>query len=74
MLYKIQHGKKGLLLFLVLFFGCKTVRPWQRTYLNDESMQLGRKPLEKLSTEVHTYREAASGGGKAKASGGCGCN
>ena len=74
MQYKIQQLKKGLLFILVLFFGCKTVRPWQRTYLNDESMQLGKKPLEKFSTDVHTYREGASGGGKAKASGGCGCN
>ena len=74
MQYKIRRSKIGILLLLVLYYGCKTVRPWQRTYLNDESMQLGKKPVEKFSTEVHTYREGASGGGQGKTSGGCGCN
>jgi Domain of unknown function (DUF4266) len=72
--YKILYNSGGLLLFLVFCYGCKTLKPWQRTYLNDESMQVGKRPVEKFSTEVHTYREGASGGGKAKASGGCGCN
>lgn len=74
MQYKTIGRRNSLLLILVFICGCKTVRPWQRTYLNDQSMQLGKNPLEKFSTDVHTYREAASGGGKAKASGGCGCN
>jgi hypothetical protein len=74
MLPKKRNSKISLLLIFLLFSGCKTVRPWQRNYLNDESMQLGKKPLEKFSSEVHNYREGASGGGKAKASGGCGCN
>jgi hypothetical protein len=72
--YNARFTLSALLLFLAFWYGCKTVKPWQRTYLNDESMQVGKKPVEKFSTEVHTYREGASGGGKAKASGGCGCN
>jgi hypothetical protein len=74
MQFKIKHSLPGFLLFLILLYGCKTVKPWQRTYLNDESMQLGKKPVEKFATEAHTYREGASGGGNGKTSGGCGCN
>ncbi|MFI5152206.1 MAG: DUF4266 domain-containing protein [Chitinophagales bacterium] len=53
---------------------CKSVKPYQRAYLNDEAMQVGKRPIEKLSSNAHNYREGASGGGKAKSSGGCGCN
>jgi hypothetical protein len=53
---------------------CKSVRPYQRAYLNDEAMHVGKRPIEKLSSNAHNYREGASGGGKAKSSGGCGCN
>jgi hypothetical protein len=74
MRYKFQHLHWGVFIFLVFLYGCRTVKPWQRNYLNDESMQLGKKPVEKFSTEAHTYREGASGGGKGKTSGGCGCN
>ena len=55
-------------------FACRSVKPYQRKYLNDEAMQVGQRPIEKLSSNAHTYREGASGGGKAKTSGGCGCN
>lgn len=64
----------GIAFFILLALGCKTVRPWQRNYLNDDAMQLGNRPIEKFTNSVHTYREGASGGGKAKGSGGCGCN
>lgn len=63
----------GILLLLVIF-SCHTVKPYQRSYLNDEAMQTGKRPVEKLSSNAHNYREGASGGGKAKTSGGCGCN
>jgi|GEM_PF-653456 hypothetical protein len=71
-----RYACPGLLVLsaLLCWESCKTVRPWQRSYLNDDAMQIGKRPLEKFSTNVHTYREAASGGGKAKGSGGCGCN
>lgn len=62
--------------FLVLLFmqSCATVKPYQRMYLNDESMQLGKRGIEKFDENVHTYREGSSGGGSGKSSGGCGCN
>jgi hypothetical protein len=57
-----------------LVAGCETVRPYQRAFVNDASMQTGRQPIKKFSGNMHTYREGASGGGRAKSSGGCGCN
>lgn len=77
-----MQGKKIIYSFGILFFlaaglsltGCKAVKPYQRAYLNDENMQTGKQPLEKFSSNVHTYREGASGGGRGKTSGGCGCN
>lgn len=62
---------------LILAFAlgsCHTVKPYQRAYLNDENMKLGKADNEKFSESVHTYREGASGGGNGKASGGCSCN
>ncbi|TAE50347.1 MAG: DUF4266 domain-containing protein [Bacteroidetes bacterium] len=53
--------------------GCSSVKPWQRAYLNDHEMKLGRGNLEKFQDAAHMYREGASGGG-GKSSGGCGCN
>jgi len=64
-----------LLLLLAFTLGsCHTVKPYQRAYLNDENMKLGKANNEKFSESVHTYREGASGGGNGKASGGCSCN
>ncbi|WP_072052911.1 DUF4266 domain-containing protein [Hymenobacter terrenus] len=54
--------------------GCATVKPYQRAYLNDERMQVGRRHIDKLNDNTHTYREGSTGGGGGNASGGCGCN
>lgn len=54
--------------------GCATVKPYQKAWLNDFNMRLGKMDIEKFDESVHTYREGASGGGNGKASGGCGCN
>jgi len=71
----------GIRLLATFFFGCgvlllscRSVKPYQRIYLNEEAMQMGKRPLEKISSNAHNYREGASGGGRAKSSGGCGCN
>lgn len=76
---KANSGRMLLIttgIFLVFLFmqSCVTVKPYQRVYLNDESMQLGKKGIEKFDENVHTYREGSSGGGSGKSSGGCGCN
>lgn len=52
---------------------CQTVKPYQRTYLNDREMKQGKKNIEEFEDNVHVYREGAAGGGS-KAGGGCGCN
>jgi hypothetical protein len=58
----------------IILSACQSVRPYQRAYINDASMQAGRPPIKKFSGNMHTYREGASGGGRGKSSGGCGCN
>lgn len=74
-----KHGRipvlfAGALLALLFMQSCTTVKPYQRMYLNDESMQPGKAQIDKFDENVHTYREGSSGGGSGKSSGGCGCN
>jgi Domain of unknown function (DUF4266) len=64
----------SLIILIILFSSCKTVKPYQRIYLNDEAMQMNKRTMEKFTSRVHTYREGASGGGRGKSTGGCGCN
>jgi uncharacterized membrane protein len=59
---------------LLVFASCKTVKPYQRVYLNDNAMQIKKNNVDKVSSEMHSYKEGASGGGRGKSSGGCGCN
>ena len=62
------------MLSILLLQSCVAVKPYQRAYLNDESMQPGKTQIEKFDENVQTYREGSSGGGSGKNSGGCGCN
>ena len=57
-----------------LIISCRSVKPYQRIFLNDNSMQMNKRVVEKFSSKMHTYREGASGGGRGKSSGKCGCN
>ena len=59
---------------LMILAGCQSVKPYQRVFLNDYYMKMGKRSIEKPEQNVHTYREGASGGGRGKTSGGCGCN
>jgi hypothetical protein len=59
---------------LLVLAACRTVKPYQRVYLNDHNMQLGKTGIDKFDQSVQTYKEGASGGGNGKPSGGCGCN
>jgi hypothetical protein len=59
---------------LLSITSCKTVKPYQRAYLNDYNMRLGKAGIDKFDQSVQTYKEGASGGGNGKPSGGCGCN
>jgi hypothetical protein len=50
------------------------VKPWQRSILAREDMQLNRSPLDAaIDDHVYFSREASSGG-RSFAGGGCGCN
>ncbi len=71
-----RYAVAGFLLILQvsLLVSCRSVKPWQRVYLNDEAMQTGTRSVEKFPSSVHTNREASTGGGTGRSSGGCGCN
>ena len=64
----------AIILLSFLLSSCQTVKPYQRVYLNDHFMRLGKRPIDRFDEKVHAYREGATGGGTGKASGGCGCN
>ncbi len=63
-----------IVVFIIIISSCKTVKPYQRNYLNDESMQAGQSETGKYANNAFTNREGASGASKGKKSGGCGCN
>ncbi|MFT3678865.1 MAG: DUF4266 domain-containing protein [Ferruginibacter sp.] len=69
----IKTSCAGAFLIIVVS-SCKTVKPYQKQYLNDNCMQLGAFPSEKSENEAVSYREGASGGDMGKSGGGCGCN
>jgi hypothetical protein len=72
--------KKGLqLVFFLAFSGfllpaCKTVKPYQKEFLNDAEMELAARKIEKFEQSFQLYREGASGANGGKSGGGCGCN
>lgn len=61
-------------LLLWCLTACQPVRPWQRVYLDDHEMKLGKRQSTHFEESMENYREGASGGGSSKGSGGCGCN
>lgn len=65
----------SLFLMVTIFTSsCTTVKPYQRTYLNDSDMQLSNKALESFESNFQSYREGAVGGNDGSIGGGCGCN
>lgn len=69
--------KRTLLILFIstLAFGaCTSVKPYQKSRLNDAEMQLTARRVEKTENSFQTYREAASGANGGKTGGGCGCN
>ncbi|PTX11395.1 uncharacterized protein DUF4266 [Pontibacter mucosus] len=57
-----------------LLSSCEVVKPYQKTYLNEEEMKLNARKLEVFETNFQSYREGASGANGGKVGGGCGCN
>ncbi len=61
-------------LICMLLSACTSIPAYQRIYLNDSDMQFVQDGLENYEMNAMNYREGASGGGKGKTGGGCGCN
>ena len=53
---------------------CSSIKPYQRSYLNDANMQSGISEVERFEQGVFNYREGAMTSGTKKGKGGCGCN
>jgi len=69
---------KTLKIFSALLFltasGCKSVKEYQKVYLNDSEMELSMRKVQQEENSFQLYREGASGGNGGKSGGGCGCN
>ena len=63
-----------LLLLLIDFSSCQTVREYQKNKLNDAEMTLSARKAEKTELSFQSYREGSSGATGGKTGGGCGCN
>ena len=54
--------------------GCAGVRPWQRSVLARDDMQIVSEPLDSAIDEHIYFSKEASSGGQGFGGGGCGCN
>lgn len=59
---------------LSLLSACATVKPYQKSKLNDADMVLSSRKVQKFEQSFQLYREGASGANGGKSGGGCGCN
>ena len=63
-----------LLLIAISFTSCESVKPYQKSKINDSEMVLANRKIQKTENSFQTYREGASGASGGKTGGGCGCN
>jgi len=62
-----------ILILVAVCAGCAPVRPWEREYLADETMQFDPDPLKaEWNNHVREVLEGARGGYNGSG-GGCGC-
>jgi len=54
--------------------GCAGVKPWQRSVLARDDMQIVSEPLDSAIDEHIYFSKEASSGGQGFGGGGCGCN
>lgn len=59
---------------LSLLGSCTTVKPYQKSRLNDAEMALSSPTIGKFEQSFQLYREGGSGANGGKSGGGCGCN
>lgn len=65
--------KTAIGLLCLTSFSCQTVKPYQRSYLNDSAMKMGFNKESAFEHYAQMIREGANGA-SGKNSGGCGCN
>jgi hypothetical protein len=53
---------------------CTSVKPYQKSRLNDTEMDLSARGSQKFEQSFQLYREGGSGANGGKSGGGCGCN
>jgi Domain of unknown function (DUF4266) len=70
----MNRGLGFLLIGLLWLTSCSTVKPSEKSYLNDGEMLLTLRKLEKLEINFQLYREGSAGATGGKSGGGCGCN
>ena len=63
----------SLFVLVGLISSCQSVKPYQRKYLNDSAMRMGKISVASFETNAEAIREGASSG-QTKSTGGCGCN
>jgi len=63
----------AILLSGIFSISCQTVKPYQRSFLNDSAMKMGLNKGAGVESYAQMIREGASGAG-GKNGGGCGCN
>ncbi len=59
---------------LLSMVSCVSVKPYQKSKLNDAEMVLSSRSVEKYENNFLMYREGATGGNGGRTGGGCGCN
>ena len=64
----------SIILLMLILNSCKSVKEYQKIYLNDAEMELSLRKVQKSENSFQLYREGASGGNGGKSGGGCGCN
>ncbi len=64
----------GLFMACIFWGGCTSVKPYQKTYINDAEMAASARTVEKADNSFQSYREGAAGANGGKTGGGCGCN
>ncbi|WP_432673064.1 DUF4266 domain-containing protein [Flavobacterium sp. SM2513] len=71
---KLKISSILLLLMAISFTSCESVKPYQKSKINDSEMVLSNRKIQKTENSFQTYREGASGASGGKTGGGCGCN
>ncbi|MCX2574638.1 DUF4266 domain-containing protein [Pedobacter sandarakinus] len=59
---------------LTMLSSCSSVKPYQKSKINDADMSLSSRKVQKFEQSFQLYREGASGANGGKSGGGCGCN